>query len=121
MVTSEKIKTDFLRIQNIIKRIQDIDNELNTSKNHGRKLSLVKERELLVRKAKHTAWGIKEVLRGIVTVVTYKDSTGAIHKECFTNTMDTQLLKAIIETTLQENIKILEYNIFNTQQLASIL
>ena len=43
MVTSEKIKTDFLRIQNIIKRIQDIDNELNTSKNPGRKLSLVKE------------------------------------------------------------------------------
>lgn len=114
------IKKDLLRFKDIIFRIRELNDKVNNETSIGVRDSLIKERNLLWGKLKHTVAKIQNVLNGTVITITYQDPSGKISKACFTN-CDKNLGKFILEMKYSGSIKILEYKIYTTQDLVGLL
>lgn len=114
------IKKDLLRFKDIIFRIHELNDRVNNESSVGVKNSLIKERNLLEGRLKHTVAKIQGVLNGTVIIINYQDPSGTLSKACFTN-CDKSLGKFMLEMKYSGDIKILEYKIYTTRDLVGLL
>lgn len=122
-INSDSVKKDLLRLKSIQERIMIIGEQLKSPNiSTGLYNSLFREKQALHKKAHHLFRKIKDIINSYIMLVVYKDNvSNTVHRKCFTNIIDINIARFLIELYYPDGITILEYNIYQAEQLSSLL
>ena len=122
-INSDSVKKDLLRLKSIQERIVIISEQLKSPNiSIGLYNSLFREKQALHKKAHHLTRKIKDLISGYIMLVVYSDNvSNTVYRKCFTNIIDINIARFLIELYYPDGITILEYKVYQAEQLSSLL
>lgn len=123
MVNINSVKKDLFRLKSIRERIMIISEQLKSPNiSMGLYNSLSREKQALHKKSYHLLMKIKDLISGYIMLVVYSDNvSNTVHRKCFTNIIDINIARFLIELYYPDGITILEYKVYQAEQLSSLL
>ena len=123
MVNSDSVKKDLLRLKSIQERMIIISEQLKSPNiSIGLYNSLFREKQALYKKSHHISRKIKDLINGCIMLVVYSDNvSNTVYRKCFTNIIDINVARFLIELYYPDGITILEYKVYQAEQLSSLL
>ena len=122
-INSDSVKKDLFRLKSIQERIMIISEQLKSPNiSMGLYNSLSREKQTLHKKSHHLFRKIRDLINGYIMLVVYSDNlSNTVHRKCFTNIIDINIARFLIELYYPDGITILEYKVYQAEQLSSLL
>lgn len=123
MVNPDSLKKDLFRLKSIQERMMIISEQLKSPNiSIGLYNSLSREKQALYKKSHHIFRKIKDLISGYIMLVVYSDNvSNTVYRKCFTNIIDINVARFLIELYYPDGITILEYKVYQAEQLSSLL